>query len=163
MARYFTSDHHFYHKNILKYQAPHRPFKTVEEMNEVLITRWNQHVTPQDEVYYLGDFAFTSSLDKSKELLQRLHGRKYLIQGNHDPKHLDEYGFEWMQPHHHLTLIDSAGRIDPSLEVYLSHYPYVEPSLLYMNPNDVVCFDNHLGISIHSLFPIPLEDDVVNP
>ena len=130
-------------------------------MNEELIRRWNQKVTPHDEVYYLGDFTFTSSLSKAQDILHRLNGTKFLIQGNHDAKHLHECGFVWKQPHHQLTLIDSLGRTDSSLEVYLCHYPYVEPSLLHMNIDNVIYFDDEHGEYIRSLFSTPI-DDLIN-
>ena len=52
---FFTSDHHFYHSNIIKYCQ--RPFHSVEEMNEEMIRRWNSVVGVDDTVYYLGDFS----------------------------------------------------------------------------------------------------------
>ena len=36
---FFSSDHHFNHKNIL--HLCNRPFESIEEMNEVCIERWN--------------------------------------------------------------------------------------------------------------------------
>ena len=57
---FFTSDHHFYHTNIIKYCQ--RPFQSVEEMNEVMVERWNAVVGKNDTVYYLGDLELKSSI-----------------------------------------------------------------------------------------------------
>lgn len=77
---YFTSDHHFWHTNIIKYC--NRPFVSVEEMNEALIQNWNDLVLPEDEVYYLGDFSMAA---RPVEIYtSRLNGIKYLVPGNHD-------------------------------------------------------------------------------
>jgi len=78
---WFTSDTHFGHKNILEYEKEARPFNTVEEMNEQLISNWNNTVRPKDIVYHLGDFAFGKH---NLHIAGRLHGRKRLILGNHD-------------------------------------------------------------------------------
>ena len=78
---FFTSDHHFGHKNILEYEKDARPFTTIEEMNETLIERWNDVVAPKDIVYHLGDFAFGKSNIK---IAERLYGKKRLVMGNHD-------------------------------------------------------------------------------
>ena len=52
---FFTSDTHFAHKRII--ELAKRPFTTVEEMDEVMIKRWNEVVTENDVVYHLGDAA----------------------------------------------------------------------------------------------------------
>lgn len=43
---FFTSDTHFNHANIIRYCQ--RPFKDPAEMNETLITNWNQTVGNED-------------------------------------------------------------------------------------------------------------------
>ena len=55
MSIFFTSDHHFGHYNIINYCNP--PFTSVQQMDEPMILKWNETVMPEDEVYYLGDFA----------------------------------------------------------------------------------------------------------
>ncbi len=92
MNVYFTSDHHFGHTNIIKYEQ--RPFASVEHMNEHMIQMWNSIVKPEDMVYHLGDFALTKK-DHIKPLLMRLNGHKHLILGNHDrsAKFMMECGF----------------------------------------------------------------------
>lgn len=78
---WFISDTHLGHKNILAYEPDARPFKTIEEMNETIITNWNNTVGKNDTVYHLGDFAFGRA---NVELADRLHGHKKLCLGNHD-------------------------------------------------------------------------------
>jgi calcineurin-like phosphoesterase family protein len=77
--RWFVSDTHWYHRNVINYC--NRPFKDVEEMNEYLIKVWNKTVAKHDIVYHLGDFSMGNRAHK--EVVPRLNGRKYLVSGNH--------------------------------------------------------------------------------
>ena len=61
----------------------HRGFASVEDMNEVLIERWNMVVKPGDRVYHLGDFSLGRP-DETVDVLKRLNGQIYLVRGNHD-------------------------------------------------------------------------------
>lgn len=81
------SDTHFGHENILTFEnkdgSKVRDFSCVEEMNQVMIDRWNERVKPWDKVYHLGD-VFFGSKDNFKTLWPKLNGSKRLIVGNHD-------------------------------------------------------------------------------
>lgn len=76
---FFTSDFHANHANIIKFCD--RPWKTKEEMTEVLIENWNSVVSPDDIVFNLGDFMWSSSWNP---VLEKLNGHIYLIWGNHE-------------------------------------------------------------------------------
>ena len=80
---YYTSDQHFDHTNVIKFD--NRPFSSVEEMNEILVNKWNETVTKQDTVYILGDFCWGKA-DRYRYFLSKLNGTKVLITGNHDLK-----------------------------------------------------------------------------
>ena len=73
---YFTSDLHFGHKNIIRFD--NRPFTSVEEMDKVLIERWNNKVTDEDTVYILGDISWYDD-QKTYEIFSQLRGRKILM------------------------------------------------------------------------------------
>lgn len=102
---FFTSDHHFGHKNIIQYSK--RPFGGVEEMNETMIARWNEKVGPNDRVYHLGDFGMTKDSAMVKAVLERLNGSIYLIKGNHEAAALQhsQY-FEWIKDYYELSVPD---------------------------------------------------------
>ena len=81
---YFTSDLHFFHKNILKYTK--RPYKHLDDMHAAIITEWNSTVQATDTVYHLGDFAFAAKNKAGAvlDILAQLNGTIVLLQGNHD-------------------------------------------------------------------------------
>lgn len=102
MAEFVTSDLHLGHANIWTVGYADRPVSSTEEMNDLLISRWNETVSVNDTVYVLGDFVM-GKIAESLPLAAKLHGRKILVYGNHDrmfhPKNdsqrqrwLSEYG-----------------------------------------------------------------------
>lgn len=80
---FFTSDNHFFHRNIKKFCPNTRFGETVEEMNQLMVEKWNTQVTSRDTVYCLGDFSFGSTEDTCG-ILSQLNGNIHLITGNHD-------------------------------------------------------------------------------
>ena len=78
---WLTSDLHFGHANIIRYT--NRPFTSVEEMDEWLVTTWNETVRPHDTVWVLGDVCM-GRIEHSLSLVARLHGTRRLLSGNHD-------------------------------------------------------------------------------
>ena len=86
----------------------------IEKHDEWLIDVWNKTVKKKDYIYILGDFSLCNK-DRTKKILERLNGRKFLIKGNHDKSCLGlEHFFEWV------------GDIK---EVKFSHnqYPFISP------------------------------------
>lgn len=118
---YFISDTHFGHKNIIEYA--NRPFSSVEEMDETMVTRWNAKVKPQDEVYHLGDFSFYDG----RKVFHRLNGRKHLIVGNHDNEKTLQ--LPWASAPRHYKVINvniPIGETVDTHRVVLFHYPIEE-------------------------------------
>jgi len=92
MKYLFSSDYHFFHKNILKYE--NRPFDSVEKMNSEIVRRHNERVTNNDILFFLGDLGFFASAMKVErgegmpiralDLFNQMNGIKYRVRGNHD-------------------------------------------------------------------------------
>jgi len=57
-------------------------------MHGAILSRWNERVKATDTVYVLGDVCFKP---KFLQLLNACHGRKVLIQGNHDQEKASRY------------------------------------------------------------------------
>lgn len=121
MAKFITSDNHFFHDKILQFQkeAGTRPFETLEEMHEKMIARWNATVKEYDTVYMLGDFSF-GSWDKTKNILYQLNGVKHLILGNHD---------QWVKPESKSFFASINNYFEyrhKSLHITMCHYPMAQ-------------------------------------
>ena len=106
MQTFFTADTHFGHKNIINYCE--RPFSSVEEMDQTLITNWNMVVSECDVVYHLGDFVFGCP----ERIRKRLNGRIFLILGNHD-----KFGKKWH------SLFEGVFQIHEYKNIIMCHYP----------------------------------------
>ena len=117
---YFTADNHFYHVNIIS--SCGRPFNDVHEMNKKMIDNWNSCVTPNDEVYILGDFLYKGTAIEANIILSKLKGKKYLIKGNHEQylayPNFNHSAFEWIKEYHVLTF--------KGIDFILFHYPILE-------------------------------------
>lgn len=125
MTTFFTADLHFGHRGLV--ERGYRPWATVEEHDAALVERWNETVSPDDEVWVLGDVALSAS---KLGPVSELHGHKFLVCGNHDapwaghrkPRQAGRYeaaGFEVIVP-----VGAFYGWPVGSREVVLSHLPY---------------------------------------
>ena len=82
MSTFYTSDHHFGHKGILR--LVRGEFSDVQEMDDALIEHWNSTVRPTDTVFHLGDFSLCG-VRRTMEVSHQLNGKIILLAGNHDP------------------------------------------------------------------------------
>lgn len=125
--RWFTSDLHISHANILAYCG--RPFADVAAMNEEIFARWRAAVAPDDEVWVLGDVVLGPDWREALHAIARLPGRKVLVAGNHDrcweghgakhAKYVSDYAvaFEVRQGTQRLTI--------DGIECDVSHFPFI--------------------------------------
>ncbi len=113
MALFFTADTHFGDHRTLNIHR--RPFATVGEMDEALVTGWNAVIGSKDVVWHLGDVA-RRPVDVAA-LLSRLNGTKHLIRGNNDPSATGEAeGWASVGDYAELTAGDHR--------LVLCHYPF---------------------------------------
>lgn len=118
---FFTSDTHFYHRNILKFCPETRYGKDHFDMTEIMVQNWNDRVKPGDDIYHLGDFSF-GSVEKTIEIVGRLHGNIHLILGNHDNRHVLKRG---SFPNIVSVDVYKELKID-NTKICLFHYPIFE-------------------------------------
>lgn len=179
---FLTSDQHFGHERMAgvfgrEYEG------RVEEMNAMMIERWNSMISPGDTVLHLGDFAMGTRAE-TLPIAGRLNGRILLMPGNHDSisllqdpdyaerqRPLYEEAFELILPETGDRLRTSAGN-----EALLSHYPFsfVDPhasqEMLALMPVDdgrsllvhghthepemVRGRQFHVGVDAHDFYPV---------
>jgi calcineurin-like phosphoesterase family protein len=115
MSAFFISDPHFGHHNM----ALKRGFSCAEEMDELIVERWNAAVHKKDTIYLLGDV--TMEKQTNYEILSRLEGLINVVLGNHDERgHVPGL----------LKYVNSvAGMINYKGKVILTHCP-IHPSEL---------------------------------
>ena len=94
---WLISDTHFEHGNVISFCG--RPFYDAGEMNDIIALNWNNTVSSSDTIYHLGDIALSrertypkrSVAEVTEKWVNRLNGKKIVINGNHDPLYFGEY------------------------------------------------------------------------
>ena len=149
---YFTSDQHFGHFNIIRLCG--RPFETVEEMDEALLSKWNGKVKADDTVYILGDLFFRAA--KVEPILKALNGHKHLIVGNHDHTWMKRVeASDYFASVQTLKEVEADGRV-----LTLCHYPmlsYPQARRGYMVYGHI-----HNNVSVNNFEPVTFGEMVAN-
>jgi calcineurin-like phosphoesterase family protein len=164
---WFTSDHHFGHKNIIEFSK--RPFANVDEMNAEMIKRWNDKVGKDDLVYHLGDFALMPAA-KLRQLREQLNGKICLIAGNHESAALDCADcFEWIKDYYELTVPDPEAHKGQRFIVLLHYAMRVWNAGHYGTwhlyghshgnlPDDETSLSFDVGVDCHNFYPLSYND-----
>jgi calcineurin-like phosphoesterase family protein len=82
-------------------------------MNAAMVSAWNGRVSPNDNVWFLGDLSWT--VPTARDVFPKLSGKKHLIVGNHDQKEIRKLPWDSVQ---YATRIKVDG-----LKIFLCHYP----------------------------------------
>ncbi|MEO2068573.1 MAG: metallophosphoesterase family protein [Desulfurobacteriaceae bacterium] len=115
--RYFISDTHFFHRNILKLN----PLKRKEGFEEAILENLKITLKDDDVLYHLGDFSWKLN-DEFLKAWKEIPGKKILVKGNHDFRaregKLRRFFDEVIEEY---AIIKIKGK-----RVLLSHYPALD-------------------------------------
>lgn len=112
-----------------------RPWKSIEEMDEALVERFNSKVSKEDTVYFLGDFTL-GKMDLVENFLPRLNRKKFIwIAGNHD-RIFKKFGSRQLKDNYFKAGVDELYLykeivLSNGTRVGLSHLPYEPPEATY--------------------------------
>lgn len=129
---WFTSDTHYYHKNIAgakvsSWKSGYRDFENEKEMSDCIVNTINRYVKHDDILYHLGDWSF-QNLENVVNFRRRLTVREiHLCLGNHDHnikknKIVEKFGEYTQQQFSSVqdVIWDKIG----NQEMFLSHYSH---------------------------------------
>ncbi|WP_349532874.1 phosphoesterase [Leuconostoc citreum] len=177
---YIISDTHFNHEKILYFDKSRAESlkllgiaPTISEMDRYLEKIWNDTVTDEDTVYFLGDLGMFRKKQDFVAQLARLRGKKILFKGNHD--HTDQLKAAYKAPEAQvIEVVETAKslKID-GRQVWLSHYavdlPYPLLSLHGHIHEAEYQRDNMINLSLDSpymqtrVFGQPISFEALSP
>ena len=166
---YFSSDLHLNHCQPFIYKP--RGFINIDEMNKTIINNFNKVITPDDDLYLLGD-TFLGELKPGIQLFKKLPGKIHLIWGNHDT---DNRKNTVLNCHNVIEIIGYAGIIKYNkYHFYMSHFPtYTTNFDDYKKPlkQRILCLAGHthskelfepcgsynVAVDAHNCFPVSID------
>jgi calcineurin-like phosphoesterase family protein len=89
---YLISDSHFYHSRLAFDFGLRTQFKSIEEVNQTIFDNWNNTISDDDYIFFLGDFVIghPEKYKVAQIIYDLLKGKKIFVKGSHD-NHLKEY------------------------------------------------------------------------
>lgn len=118
MSNLYISDLHLCHENVIKFD--NRPFKSLDEMHEIILQNWNNKVNDNDTVYILGDFCMSKDKDDWIKFLSQMKGKKIIVKGNHDRIVNDGNIRKYLNGVYEFVEVKDSG-----FRLILSHYPII--------------------------------------
>lgn len=146
-----------------------RGFNSVYEMNEAIISRYNEVVQPEDDVYVLGDCMLNDN-DAGIRAIKQLKGQIHIIRGNHDTDtRIDLYNqcynvveitegkfFKWNGYHfylNHFPCLTANNDNDKPLKtkiISLAGHCHYENKFQDMNKGLIY----HVEVDAHNCYPV---------
>lgn len=167
---WFTSDWHIGHDKDFCYRP--RGFSSPEEMDTAILTRTNEVVAWNDELWILGDLAMSGCRSEWNRIFQSINcPNVHYIQGNHDTKNkMDIYDNIYnFKNHGYVDIL----KYSKKKIFYLSHYPtivanYGEDDRFFWNlsghtHSKAKFYDNGLkkiynvSVDAHNCYPVSVE------
>jgi calcineurin-like phosphoesterase family protein len=118
--KYFWGDPHLDHEKVIDMCA--RPFQTVDQMNECLISEANSWCERKDELFVMGDFCW----DRAAYFRNAIRCKNvHFIRGNHDRRSYEQH-FSSASDTRMVKFCSVVDHNNPSkrVECFLSHYPH---------------------------------------
>ena len=116
---YYISDTHF--RDQVIFDKCNRPFKSLDEMESIVVSKWNNKVNDEDTVYVLGDICKDDDIS-AIQIFNKLKGHKHLIVGNHDHNMIEE--IKKSMVFESIKFIDLI--MDGDQKVCICHYPLMD-------------------------------------
>ena len=167
---WLTSDLHLGHDRQFIW-GPRR-FNSVEEMNEAIVSRWNERVAPEDDVYVLGDLMLGEN-EIGINYLNQLNGNIHVVLGNHDTSTRQAL---YKADAHKIVEVKWAIMLNyKKYHFFMTHFPCMTGNLeketlkqmtlnLYGHTHQKTNFYEdrpymyHVGCDSHNCYPILLDD-----
>lgn len=154
---FFTSDEHFDHFNILRFCD--RPFTSIEEMNETIISNFNSVVPKKSTTIHGGDF-YLGPLKRdeiTRNFINRLNGTHIFMMGNHD---------RWLKGDIKIPYIIDVRLKD--VNIVISHYAMRTWNRSHFNSWHLYGHSHgtlepigkswDMGVDFNNFFPLSFED-----
>ena len=166
---FVTSDAHFSHIQPFVWEA--RGYSSVEEMNKEQVCKWNEVVSKDDEVWFLGDGMMNDNVAGAM-CFSQLNGKIHIIAGNHDTSSRIEIykqlGFD----------VQDGKRLSYKKKSFiLSHEPVITSNGNFKGWRDTVNIHGHThqtsnftqgfnlmyhaGVDSHDGYPVALDDIIL--
>ena len=162
---WFSSDTHFGHANIIKYCS--RPFSSLEEMNSIIVRRFNERIKDEDTVFFLGDFCFRNGPSgkqgegdrpKADFYQKQLKGKWIFIKGNHDKNNSLKTPIERMvigYGGYRINLVHNPTHADSCYVLNLVGHVHEKWKSKRLTDKSIMY---NVGVDVHNFYPVSFEE-----
>ena len=188
---YFTADLHLGHSNIMKYcgrtlfmtKSDKEMYnnlaidkqqkwivseESVYNMNEGIISRWNERVKPEDTVIHVGDFLFKSKQNRGEGIdvkatswEERLNGKIIFIKGNHDYNNTCKtkiYSLQLKMDNHYINVVHDPIFANVNYSVNITGHVHGEWNCQRIRLGESFTDCVNCGVDVWKFYPVTYDE-----